>query len=121
MPRNPSGTSTLFEFRQYRRVSEKELIERAWVEAFIRTHNQQFGSTYRVKEFGDAPDAVLIDNNGNELMVEVTMIEDRSGDTNTALGRSDRRKSRRPAGAGSPKQFSRDASAEILKSRLRRN
>lgn len=69
-------------------MSEKKQIERSTAEAFLSLYNQEKGASFRIVEFGDAPDAHCADNLGARLNLEITLTEDRPGDIPALLGRS---------------------------------
>jgi len=72
-------------------MDEKQQIEQATAEGFLRLYNQQFGTDYEIVELGDAPDVKCQDSNGRAFNLEITLTEDRSRDVQAALGRSDHR------------------------------
>jgi len=72
-------------------MNEKEQIEKATVDAFVALHNEIHGTSYSVREYGDAPDAVCVTADGDCFNVEVTITEDRPGDIPWALGRAEKR------------------------------
>lgn len=72
-------------------MSEKKDIEKASAEGFIKLYNAKMGTTYRITGYSDSPDVRCVDSNGNELKLEITMTEDRPGDIQALLGRSDHR------------------------------
>lgn len=71
--------------------TEKKLIERNTAEAFLKLYNAEMGSSYEIVEHSDAPDFLCCDKDGRELRLEITLTEDRSGDIQALLGRSDAR------------------------------
>lgn len=72
-------------------MSEKEQIERETVEAFLRVYNAQAGASYRIVRHQDSPDFLCVDVAGDALGIEVTLTEDRPGDIQALLGRSESR------------------------------
>ena len=72
-------------------MSEKKDIERATAEGFIRLYNAKMGTAYRIVDYSDSPDTRCVDSDGSELNLEITMTEDRPGDIQALLGRSDHR------------------------------
>ena len=72
-------------------LDEKKSIERATAEAFIFLYNCRMATTFAIVEYSDAPDVRCRDVEGNLLNLEITLTEDRSGDIQSALGRSDAR------------------------------
>jgi len=72
-------------------LNEKRLIEQATAVAFLSHYNQQMGTTFGITRHTDAPDVHCEDTGGNSLKLEITLTEDRYGDIQSALGRSDAR------------------------------
>ena len=72
-------------------VTEKEAIELVTTEQFIKLYNSQMGTSFRIVEHSDAPDFHCQDKEGNELNIEITLTEDRTGDIQSLLGRSEAR------------------------------
>lgn len=72
-------------------MKEKEQIERATVDAFCALHNQKYGTSFSVREYGDSPDAVCMTGDGSLFNVEVTITEDRPGDIPWVLGKTEKR------------------------------
>lgn len=72
-------------------MNEKEAIELHTAEQFLEFYNLQEGSTYTVKQHTDAPDIHCQDSDENNLYLEITLTEDRNGDIQSLLGRSDAR------------------------------
>jgi hypothetical protein len=70
-------------------VNEKETIERETADAFLRLYNSQFDLSYNILKHSDAPDFLCRDKSGRELRLEITLTEDRPGDIQALLGRSD--------------------------------
>jgi len=70
-------------------LDEKKAIERETADAFLRLYNSQEASSYDIVEHSDAPDFICRDKGGRELRLEITLTEDRPGDIQGALGRSD--------------------------------
>ena len=68
-------------------MNEKQQNERATVDAFITLYNELHGTSYSVREYGDAPDAVSESDSGDVLNIEVCITEDRPGDIPWALGK----------------------------------
>ena len=68
---------------------EKVAIERATAEAFLGLYNAQARGSFVVKECSDAPDIRCVDADGNSLNLEITLTEDRFGDIQARLGRSE--------------------------------
>lgn len=72
-------------------MNEKQQIERATVDAFVAMHNEIYGTSYSICEYGDTPDAVCISEESDILNVEVCITEDRVGDIPWALGKTENR------------------------------
>lgn len=70
-------------------MNEKEAIERETAEAFLSLYNSQTGSAYQISKHSDSPDFICEDSRGHELRLEITLTENRSGDIQALLGRSD--------------------------------
>ena len=70
-------------------MKEKEAIELHTAELFLQLYNQREGSSFGIKEHADAPDFHCQDADGNDLYLEITLTEDRNGDIQALLGRSD--------------------------------
>lgn len=69
-------------------MTEKEDIEKATAEAFVELYNDRTRTSFRIMEYADSPDVRCEDSLGNKLNIEITMTEDRSGDIQARLGRS---------------------------------
>jgi len=72
-------------------LSEKKDIEKATAEGFIKLYNAKMRTTYRIIDYSDSPDTRCVNSDGNKLNIEITMTEDRPGDIQALLGRSDHR------------------------------
>jgi hypothetical protein len=72
-------------------LSEKKDIEKATAEGFIKLYNAKMRTTYRIIDYSDSPDTHCVNSDGNKLNIEITMTEDRPGDIQALLGRSDQR------------------------------
>ncbi len=72
-------------------MNEKEAIEKATADAFIELYNSKMGTSFSIVEYTDAPDIRCEDSEGNTFNFEITLTEDRPGDIQAALGRSDHR------------------------------
>ena len=70
-------------------MNEKESIEKATADAFIKLYNLEYGTSFSVIEYSDSPDIRCKDEDGNSLNLEITLTEDRPRDIQAALGRSD--------------------------------
>ncbi|MHC4509768.1 MAG: hypothetical protein ACYTAO_12545 [Planctomycetota bacterium] len=71
--------------------NEKRGIERSTAEAFLKFYNAETNSSYEITEHSDAPDFMCRDEAGDELRLEITLTEDRPGDIQALLGRSNAR------------------------------
>lgn len=69
-------------------MSEKQAIEKATAEGFLVLYNQLQKSDFRIVEISDAPDVRCKDSLDKTLNLEITTTEDRPGDIQAALGRS---------------------------------
>ncbi len=72
-------------------MTEKEAIELETAEKFIDLYNSQMGTSFSIVKHSDAPDFYCQDKEGTELKIEITLTEDRPGDIQALLGRSDAR------------------------------
>ncbi len=72
-------------------LDEKKAIEKGTAEGFLKLYNQKMNTSYKIIEHSDAPDIRCEDTVGNRMNLEVMMTEDRPGDIQAALGRSDQR------------------------------
>lgn len=72
-------------------MNEKEAIEKATADAFIKLYNFEMGTSFSIVEYSDAPDIRCKDQDGNILNFEITLTEDRPKDIQAALGRSEHR------------------------------
>ena len=72
-------------------MNEKEAIEKATADAFIKLYNSEFGTSFSIVEHSDAPDIRCKDPDGNTFNFEITLTEDRPGDIQANLGRSNHR------------------------------
>lgn len=70
-------------------MTEKQQIEKATAEQFLKVYNKELGTSFVIKELSDNPDVVCEDSAGNQLKLEITLTEDRDGDIQALLGRSD--------------------------------
>ena len=69
-------------------LNEKQKIERASGEGFLRLYNTLFNTDFHIEALGDAPNVRCQDPKGEELNLEITLTEDRPRDIQAALGRS---------------------------------
>ena len=72
-------------------MTEKEAIELETAEKFIDLYNSQMDTSFSIVKHSDAPDFYCQDKEGTELKIEITLTEDRHGDIQALLGRSDAR------------------------------
>lgn len=72
-------------------MDEKKRVEASTADAFLSYYNRQKGTSYRVVEYGDAPDIQACNEQGEILQFDVVQTEDRPGDIKAALGRSESR------------------------------
>jgi hypothetical protein len=72
-------------------LNEKEAIEQATADAFVELYNLEMGTSFSIAEYSDAPDVRCKDQKGNTLNLEITLTEDRPGDIQASLGRSESR------------------------------
>lgn len=72
-------------------MEEKRLIEEATAKAFLNLYNSEMGTSYAIIAHLDAPDICCRDLRGNKLNIEITLTEDRPGDIQAVLGRSNSR------------------------------
>jgi hypothetical protein len=70
-------------------LNEKEAIEKATADAFIKLYNSEMGTSFSIAEYSDAPDIRCQDIEGNIFNFEITLTEDRQGDIQALLGRSE--------------------------------
>ncbi len=72
-------------------MNEKEAIEKATADAFIKLYNLEMATSYSIAEHSDFPDIRCKDKDGNKFNFEITLTEDRPKDIQAALGRSEHR------------------------------
>ena len=72
-------------------MNEKEAIELHTAEQFLKLYNSQEQTSFQITKHADAPDFHCQDKDGNFLFIEITLTEDRRGDIQSLLGRSDSR------------------------------
>lgn len=72
-------------------VDEKQRIEQATADGFLKLYNRNYETDFKVAELGDAPDVRCKDSKGNDLNLEITLTEDRPRDIQASLGRSNHR------------------------------
>ena len=69
-------------------LNEKQSIEKATAEIFLRLYNLRIGCHFEIAKLGDSPDVECIDREtGNRLNLEISLIEDVPGDVTNSLGR----------------------------------
>ena len=70
-------------------LSEKQRIEKATAELFLKIYNAKFGTGYQIQELSDTPDVICIDKNSDEVLkLEISLLEDLPGDVPYQLGRN---------------------------------
>lgn len=69
------------------KMNEKEKIEKATVDAFVKLFNEREKEDYIVEKYSDAPDGSCKNSSGQIIQIEVTLTEDRPGDLPWTLGR----------------------------------
>jgi hypothetical protein len=69
-------------------VNENKRIEVSTADVFLSYYNRQEGTSYRVVEYGDAPDVRTCDEQGEILQFDIVRTEDHPGDIKAALARS---------------------------------
>lgn len=72
-------------------MNEKQSIEQATAIGFLAVYNRCEGTDFQVIELGDAPDIICADSKGSKMSLEITLTEDRYGDIQDSLGRSNQR------------------------------
>lgn len=72
-------------------MNEKQRIEQATAMGFLAVYNRSEGADFKITEHGDAPDIICTDSKGNKMNLEITLTEDRYGDIQDSLGRSNQR------------------------------
>lgn len=72
-------------------MNEKEAIEKATADAFIKLYNSEMGTSFSIVEYSDAPDIHSQYPKGNKFNFEITLTKDRPKDIQANLGRSDHR------------------------------
>ena len=69
-------------------LTEKQRIEKACANVFLNLLNRQFGTEYKIFKLGDSPDVNCLDSNTNlSLSLEITLLEDITGEIAYLLGR----------------------------------
>lgn len=72
-------------------MNEKEAIERATAEGFLRLYNEAYAESYRIIDHKDAPDIRCVNDENTVLNLEITLTENRDKDIVSLLGRSNSR------------------------------
>ena len=73
-------------------MDEKQKIEYETAKDFLKLYNCKFGKSYAIDGLSDAPDVKCKDEiTGGKLNLEITLTEDRKGDIQAILGRSNSR------------------------------
>ena len=72
-------------------MTEREKTELETAKQFLDLYNSQKGTSFEIVKHGDAPDFHCQDQNGENLYLEITLTEDKTGDIPALLGRSDTR------------------------------
>lgn len=70
-------------------MNEKEAIEKATADAFIKLYNCEMGTSFSIVEYSDSPDIRCKDTEGNTFNLGITLTENRPKDIQAVLGRSD--------------------------------
>ncbi len=73
-------------------MNEKEEIEKATADIFIKLYNTKMGSSFSIIEYSDAPDIQCTDPHKNKFNFEITLTEDKPNDIKALLGRSDHKR-----------------------------
>jgi hypothetical protein len=69
-------------------LSGKKHIEKSTAEIFLSVYNSQMGSNFTISKLSDTPDVTCEDiETGDELFLEVTILEDIPGEAQFILGR----------------------------------
>ena len=69
-------------------MNEKEKIEKATADTFIKLYNGKTNSSFSIVKYSDAPDIRCKDRNNEQFNFEITLTEDRPKDIQARLGRS---------------------------------
>jgi hypothetical protein len=72
-------------------MNEKEAIEKATADEFIKLYNSEMKTSFWIIEHSDSPDIRCTDKSRNTLNFEITLTEDRPQDIQAPLGRSNHR------------------------------
>lgn len=96
-------------------LTEKQKIEKATAEKFLDLYNKRCSTNFRIVELGDTPDVKCKDQStGEELFLEITLLEDWEGDIQALLGRGQRRTTSSNTGL-SAISFEQDTLAKLKK------
>ena len=69
-------------------LSEKRLIEASTAEIFLELYNERYDQKYELVELLDSPDVRCVDSRtGDELDLEISLVEDLPGDARYMLDR----------------------------------
>jgi hypothetical protein len=72
-------------------TSEKQRIEKASAEVFLRLLNNLLKTEYQILSLGDSPDVHCLDSNTNlSLSLEITLLEDMDGEIAYSLDRREK-------------------------------
>jgi len=72
-------------------LDEKKNIEKATADGFLELYNQKMNASCKIVKHGDSPDFRCEDKEGNKMHLEIVLTEDRPGDIQAMLGRSEHR------------------------------
>lgn len=98
-------------------LTEKQKIEKRIANSFLELYNPKTGSSFNIFTLSDTPDVSCIEKNtGEELNLEITLLEDLPGDVKHILGKGQKPKS--PT-TRSPAVSFYDDSVEQLKTSLK--
>ena len=76
---------------KYMQLDEKKNIEKTTADGFLKLYNQKMNTSYKIVEHGDSPDFRCEDKASNKIHLEIVLTEDRPGDIQALLGRSEHR------------------------------
>lgn len=75
-----------------KKFTEKQQIEKSTAETFLDMYNERYSTNFKIVRLGDTPDVECEDKKtGEELFLEITLLEDWDGDIQALLGRGQRR------------------------------
>lgn len=96
-------------------LSEKQLIEKATAELFLKIYNAKFGTSFQIQELSDTPDVVCFDEKRKKILnLEISLLEDLPGDVGYQLGRG--REPNSPTTGTTVKSFYDDSLKQLQKS-----